>query len=315
MIHTRSCLGVLIFGLCAAVACDQVDPNDSLSSDDSSDTTDDTNDTTDETSKPTSSGTSSSPGTSDTVDSGAADASADTTEGEEEDAGATDESDSTDDSTSSDTTDTTDTGSSNDELCPMKAGATWTYKHTNWTEVQTVTAMEYEGEPAFLVKDTPDPSDNLRADSVLVKRDGRLLRVYKEEFWVNPNTSAETLDAKATYGVGFLRCDEAWATKKPGWSETPEYIRVETVGTDPAKAPEERSHTYTVEGREDITTAKGQTFGDCLRVRRSKDWAAVDSAEDAKEKLYWFCPGVGKVREQNVENGKIEELVEYEIPN
>lgn len=313
MIHTRSCLGVLAFGLCIAAACDQADPNETLASDDTNSTTDTTADTTAETSKPTSSGTSGSPDTTTTADNGA-DASADTTE--DEDTGASDGTDSTDDTTNTDTTntDTTDDDPQSDELCPMKAGATWTYKHPKRTEVQTVTATEYEGEPAFLVKDNPNPSDNLRSDSYHVKRNGRLVRVYKEVYWVHPNTGAETLDSKATYGVGFLRCDEAWATKEPGWSETPEYIRVETVGSDPAKAPEDRSHTYTVEGREDIKTANGKSFSNCVRVRRSKDWAAVDSAEDAKEKLYWFCPGVGKVREENTETGKLEELVEYSIP-
>ncbi len=69
-----------------------------------------------------------------------------------------------------------------------------------------------------------------------------------------------------------------------------------------------------MEEREDVSTSNGKTYSNCLKVRRSKDWAAAESAEDAQEKLYWFCPGVGKVREQNVDSGNFEELVEYSLP-
>lgn len=208
----------------------------------------------------------------------------------------------------------------NDSICPMVDGATWTYWHTSkggWSETQTVTTGTYEGEPAFIVSDTPDPDPNssLRADSYIVRRDGKLLRVYKEEFWVDPaNPANEQPNATATYGVGFTRCNEAWANAEAGWSESPEYERIETPNGQAAKTSETRKHTFTVEGREDVTATKGgPSFTNCVKVRRSKDWAAVDG-EDADEKLYWYCPGVGKVREQNVGSGNIEELTDYDIP-
>ncbi len=202
-----------------------------------------------------------------------------------------------------------------EQLCPIVGGATWTYAHSsNWDEVQTVEETEYEGEQAFILADTPNPSDNLRADSVHVKRDGRLLRVFKQEIWVNPNTFQEALDASATYGTGFLRCSEAWADVEEGFSESPEYIRIETPAGGQPKDPEDRKHTFTVEGRESVTTSSGLSFSDCVRIRRTKDWAAVDSTDDAQEKLFWFCPGVGKVREENVGKASYEELVDYSIP-
>jgi hypothetical protein len=311
MIHTRTCLGTLIFGICFAIACSQKDPNEGLDTDDT-DTTDTSSDQSDDSnvSPTTSISDSSTTGEPDSTDSTDPQETSDAVDSGEPDAGET-----TDDSTSTDSTSTDPTSTdTSEEICPMVAGATWTYKHTDWTEVQTVTTIEYEDEPAFLVKDTPDPEDNLRADTVLVKRDGRLLRLYKEEFFVNANTGAETLETKATYGVGFVRCDEAWASKEPGWSETPEYERVETIGTDAPKPAESRSHTFTVEGRENVSTSGGKSYSNCVKVRRSKDWAAVETAEDATEKLYWFCPGVGKVREQNVETGKFEDLTAYSIP-
>ncbi len=205
---------------------------------------------------------------------------------------------------------------SGDELCPMKAGATWTYFHSGgggWSETLTTSEADYEGEPALLVADTPNPNDDLRTDSYHVKEGGRLLRLYKEQYWVNPANSQETLDSSATYGVGFLRCDNAWLSKEIGFSESPGYLRVETVAGQSPKPGEERKHTFTIEGREDITTSSGLAFTDCVKVRRGKDWAAT-TGEDVEEKLYWFCPGVGKVREENVTSGNYEELTEYDIP-
>jgi hypothetical protein len=205
---------------------------------------------------------------------------------------------------------------SSDELCPAKDGATWTYYHSGgggWTEVQTVTIAEYDGASTLLFSDTPNPSDDLRSDSYHVKEDGRLLRVYKEQFWVNPANGEETLDSSATYGEGFLRCDDAWASKEIGYTESPSYDRVETIAGQAPKPSEERKHTFTVEARENITTENGLSFTDCVKVRRGKDWAAV-TGEDVEEKLYWFCPGVGKVREENVTSGNYEELTEYSIP-
>ena len=206
---------------------------------------------------------------------------------------------------------------SNDGICPMVAGASWTYWHTSkggWSETQTVTTGEYEGEPVFIVSDTPDPDASLRSDSYIAATDGKLLRLYKEEFWVDPTNPDNVLpNATATYGVGFTRCNEAWADAEVGWSESPEYERVETPNGQAAKPAETRKHTFTVEGREDLTTDEGLSFTDCVKVRRSKDWAAT-GVEDAEEKLYWFCPGVGKVREENVASGNYEELTDYEIP-
>jgi hypothetical protein len=193
---------------------------------------------------------------------------------------------------------------------------TWTYFHSGgggWSETLTTSEADYEGEPALLVADTPNPNDDLRTDSYHVKEGGRLLRLYKEQYWVNPANSQETLDSSATYGVGFLRCDNAWLSKEIGFSESPGYLRVETVAGQSPKPGEERKHTFTIEGREDITTSSGLAFTDCVKVRRGKDWAAT-TGEDVEEKLYWFCPGVGKVREENVTSGNYEELTEYDIP-
>lgn len=283
-------------------ACgDQKDPNDTLNGGDT---------TSDESSTPTTS--SDAPSSSEPVSPSSSGGST----SEPTSSGGSSEPPSSTDTNEPDTTSGDDTGSSSteEELCPMADGITWTFYHsTGWTENQVVTVEEYEGEQALVVKDTPNPKDNLRTDSYHVKRDGRVLRIYKEQYWVNPNTKQETLDTSATYGTGFLRCDEAWLSKEIGWSESPEYVRQETVAGQSPKAEEDRKHTYTIEARENVKTSGGKTFANCVKVRRGKDWAAV-SGEDIEEKLYWFCPGVGKVREENINTGKYEELTDYSVP-
>lgn len=223
----------------------------------------------------------------------------------------------TEDPTSGPIDDTSDEPSPSDALCPMKEGATWTYYHSSnkgWTEVETVTRADYNGKSTLVVKDTPNPKDSLRADSYHIKEGGRLLRIFKKQFWVDTRNSNDILDAEVTYDPGFLRCDEAWLTKEIGFTESPEYQRAETPANSATKAPEARKHSFTIEAREDIAVQGGKlSFKNCVKVRRGKDWAAT-SGEDIEEKLYWFCPGVGKVREENVVSGNYEELVEYDIP-
>lgn len=301
----------LVLGATLVVACgDQKDPNDGLTSNPttSSNTSDESPAPVDSTSEaptpsPTSGGDPSGPGPVDTSAATGDEPSVDTG--------------STEDPTSGPVDNTSDEPSPSDELCPLKEGATWTYYHSSnngWTEVETVTRADYNGKSTLVVKDTPNPKDSLRADSYHIKEGGRLLRIFKKQFWVDTRNSNDVLDAEVTYDPGFLRCDEAWLTKEIGFTESPEYQRAETPANSVTKAPEARKHSFTIEAREDIAVQGGKfSFKNCVKVRRGKDWAAT-SGEDIEEKLYWFCPGVGKVREENVVSGNYEELVEYDIP-
>lgn len=308
---SRPVWAAMILGLGLSAACgDQKDPNDSLGGgDETSDettTTKPTETTSDKSDSETP--TSGDPTSSDTSGNGGTDTESQPT--------SSDESSGTDETSTSPTTDgETSAPPMDSTLCPMVEGATWSYFHSSgWTETQTVALGEYDGKSVFIVSDTPNPSDDLRSDSYHVKVDGAVERVYKEQFWVDPNTQEDVIDTMTTYDPGFLRCNEAWADKEAGWAESPEYTRIETPAGQAAKAPEARKHTFTVEGREDVSTASGLEFTNCVKVRRGKDWAATDG-EDVEEKLYWFCPGVGKVREENVVKGSYEELTEYSIPN
>lgn len=203
------------------------------------------------------------------------------------------------------------------EYHPLVAGAMWRYAHDDWTETVTLERTIRSGEPAFLMSGSPNPKDRLRSDAVLTKVGGRVARVSKEEYLISAGTAEATLQSSITYGVGFTRFNEDWADQSVGYTETPEYVRVETrPGAQPRPA-QQRRHTFEIVSLSaEVVTAAG-TFN-CMQVRRTKDWEAeadgID-ASDAQTKLFWFAPGVGKVREENEETGSFESLIEFEIPD
>lgn len=194
---------------------------------------------------------------------------------------------------------------------PLVDGSSFTYVHsTGWQETITVSATSYEGAPAFLLKDTADP-DGERSESIFVKSGTQVLRVYKEDF---DTTANDTLIAQVEYRPGFLRADSAWADATIGEEMAAAYERTET---DPGQAPdptEARSHTFTLEGIEDVTTNAG-TFRGCLRVHRQRTWETdLAAGDEGQEKRFWFAPGVGKVQEETLDNGNTERLEAYTIP-
>lgn len=208
---------------------------------------------------------------------------------------------------------------------PLVAGAWWDYQHDDWTEHVTMAPTTLDGgESAFVMTDSPNPKDSIRSDATLVAREGRVLRVYKEEYLVGPPLAGDTpnpeppavLKDSVTYGVGFTRFDEGWADKPVGFKETPEYERVETPAGGAAKPAQGRRHTFEVLSlSEEVSTPLG-TF-DCIKIRRTKDWQAEEEgldASDAQPKVFWFARGVGKVRELNLESGKGELLNNYSLP-
>jgi hypothetical protein len=201
---------------------------------------------------------------------------------------------------------------------PLVPGAWWQYAHSDWAErVETGTAT-FEGQDAFLMTDSPNPSDDLRSDSIIQSIDGRVVRVSKQEFLVGGPT--DVLTSSVTYGVGFTRFNENWASQPVGYKDTPEYVRVETAfapdGTPTVRAPEARKHTFEIMSvSERVMTPKGSF--DCIVIQRTKDWQAEEDgvdASDAQTKMFWFARGVGKVQERNVETGSTELLLDYSVP-
>jgi len=198
---------------------------------------------------------------------------------------------------------------------PLADGAWWDYQHSDWAERVTMTATTFDGAPAFSMSDSPNPKDDLRSDSVVVEREGRILRVSKEEYLVAPEAEP-ILESSVEYGVGFTRFNENWALEQVGFRETPEYERIETRPGEAPRPAEARRHSFEVISLSaEVQTAAG-TF-DCIQIQRTKDWEAEEDGvdlSDAQTKMFWFARGVGKVRELNLDTGKAELLTDYFIP-
>ena len=95
-------------------------------------------------------------------------------------------------------------------------------------------------------------------------------------------------------------------------------LRTETHPGEASKT-RPRAHVYTVESTSETVTVPAGKFLDCLRVRRERDLendaiVEADITQDEQSKMFWFAPGVGKVREENLITGSREELIDYELP-
>jgi hypothetical protein len=87
---------------------------------------------------------------------------------------------------------------------PLVPGSRWQYAHSDWEEVVTLEEGEADGQPAFIMSDSPNPSDDLRSDAIIAAIEGRVVRLKKDEYLVGAGNSA-VLTSSATYGVGFTR--------------------------------------------------------------------------------------------------------------
>jgi hypothetical protein len=197
---------------------------------------------------------------------------------------------------------------------PLVPGAWWQYAHSDWTErVETATAT-FDGHDAILMTDSPNPSDGLRSVSTIRSIDGNVVRVAKQEYLMDG--ANPLLTSSVTYGVGFTRFNENWASQPVGYKDTPEYVRVETSPDGMVGAPEARKHTFEIISlAESVVTGRGSF--DCIVIQRTKDWqaeAAGVDVSDAQTKRFWFARGVGKVQERNLETGSTELLIDYSIP-
>jgi hypothetical protein len=198
---------------------------------------------------------------------------------------------------------------------PLVAGSWWEYAHNDWTERVELSPGTFEGQQAFVMTDSPNPDDDLRSDSIILSIDGRVARMTKDEILVG-GPGGDVPVSSVTYGIGFTRFNENWATQAVGYKDTPEYERVETPPGGTPRAPEARKHTFEIVSlSEPVSTGQG-TF-DCIVIRRTKDWQAEEEgvdASDAQTKTFWFARGVGKVQERNEETGNTEILINYSIP-
>jgi hypothetical protein len=201
-------------------------------------------------------------------------------------------------------------GGGGNDYFPLVDGASWEYLHSRgaWTELVEIEAASGG---RFEQHQSGDP-DGESSRSVFEVDEGDVLRVEEDALL------DDELVYTAVYDPGFLRFSAAWVEADQGFEETRRYDRTETeAGMDP-KEPQPRAHTFTVESVNETVTVPAGAFRNCLRVRRVRalDDPSIDDpmAQEEQDKLYWFAPGVGKIREENVMSGSTEVLVTYDIP-
>ena len=194
-----------------------------------------------------------------------------------------------------------------DSHYPLSDGARWVYLHTRtdstqWSEEVTLDAVEYGGAVEWELSDTANPKGE-RSDSVLVLDDeGATRRVHKTV------TVGGAVTELVDYDPGFLRFDAQWHERMVGFVEEREYVRTATDATGANPTVEDRTQRYTIEGKDQSVDVPAGHFTDCLMVRRER------VAGPERDKMFWFCRGVGKVRELNYTSGTLEALLEYELP-
>jgi hypothetical protein len=217
----------------------------------------------------------------------------------------------------------------------------WIANEDSWENITTIedetgysNSHGHSG-PFYMVEDTPTQNLNKVTRSWLIEEDGVVLRVHKEEFidgsptepWLVvdyfengtvPMYQGEPI-AVDEYQNGFKRFDDNWLSQEPGWSEVVAYIRQETGGT-----AETRVHRFTVVDVDLTLDLPVGTFTGCIQMNRERledEYFDIDLADPNPTrgyiKNYWFCPGIGKVKEQEVvddENPRTEDILYFCIP-
>lgn len=195
---------------------------------------------------------------------------------------------------------------------PFVNGARWTYSHsgegTVWDENVALDRAMYEGRAAMLLADTPGPSGT-QTRSYLVQDGTEVRRIHKEVLFNGNN------DSVVDYDPGFTRFDEAWAALAINTTMTLSYMRTEMLFNGTVTV-ETRVQQYTLESTDAEITVPAGTFSGCVVIFRARQASSGGPpiGADIREKRYWFCPGVGKVREENLTDGGIEVLKWCSVP-
>lgn len=198
---------------------------------------------------------------------------------------------------------------------PVGDGYTWTYDHidgttgdSEWIEEVTMKATTWNGQAAWRVQDSPDASGVFDVQTWVLSGE-RIERVHRDEF------QGSTLRASVDYTPGFTRFAAAWVVD--GFTETITYTRDEMDASGGVDS-KTRYQKYEVEAIGEQVEAGGKTYDDCVvvtrvRVDQNGD-VQLDSANNADSNArYWYCRGVGKVKEENMVSGSREELIDYSL--
>lgn len=196
-----------------------------------------------------------------------------------------------------------------DDYYPLVAGSMMTYRHsgdtTPWDDKTTVRA---EGN-AFITTGAPDPKGET-SENTIIRSGTKILRSHKVEFKSGNTTPQGTVD----YEPGFIRFDSAWVEADEGFAENITYKRIEKTASGNVIAQDDREHEWKVEKKNETVTVPAGEFKNCLRVRRTRVRGNPANASDDDDKVFWFCAGIGKVKELSEIGGSNEELVSCKIP-
>jgi hypothetical protein len=207
-----------------------------------------------------------------------------------------------------------------DSHFPLVDGATWTYRHAYpqdpgkmpWDEIATMRSATYMDMPAVILEDEEDAQGERSASTMLI--DGSAVyRVYKEV------KVAGQVAFNTTYDPGFLRYDEAWKQEGSSVDESYDSLQLCVMASSASKcAPgamrkETRSHTFKVLSLNAEVSVPAGTFKNTVQIERINQ-GDPQSVGDEETKHFWYAPGVGKVRELDVQSGATEELSKFEIP-
>lgn len=193
---------------------------------------------------------------------------------------------------------------------PLRDGARYEYLHSNgqWTETVTVEALAEPGR--YRTTNSANPAGESE-EQTLERRGDDVVRVAQEIF-----TGGQP-SMSVVYDPGFVRFSYAWVEAEAGFTQRQTYERTETPAGGVARPPRERAHVFRVESLSEMVTTPAGTFRGCIQVWRMRDYEVMTAAgvvAEDQEKLYWFCPGVGKVREQDSMDGTFEVLTAFDLP-
>ena len=160
----------------------------------------------------------------------------------------------------------------------------------------------------MLLTDSPGPS--MTQSRSFLDQSGTEVRRFHKEVLLNG-----VVDSVVDYDPGFTRFDEAWATVQAGTVDTRMYTRTE-VPPASGTGIDMRVQQYTIEDTNvDITVPAG-SFSGCLRLLRARQGpdGGPPASNQISEKRFTFCPGVGKVQEDDLTGGDLEVLVSCTVP-
>lgn len=198
-----------------------------------------------------------------------------------------------------------------DDTFPVVPGSTWVYQHRGgdepWEETVTLSEETVEGRASLVLRDTPGPSGTF-SESVLEVQDHVVFRVDKRVF------IGAVMQSRSNYDPGFARHDLRWGLRAANHSELREYDRKEWDEDGQLVRDGQRAHRFTIEETSASVTVPAGSFEGCVVVLRERQRTSPADITESDNKRFWYCPGIGKVKELERATGKTEELTSCSVP-